>query len=244
MKKTKWIISATALGLLLVYGLKAWSEIGDYPEKLWLHRCNSLEKMEEKEKVYDNVEVDLVYRGNGVFDVTHDADVSFGLKLDPYFAEIAKDDGHLWLDIKNVNLANCKEMDEDLDSLCQAYKVDKDQLIIEGGNVDALNFFTQDDYYTSYYVPFDKPSRLTDQEIEACVDSLRVIADSKKVKALSFPGWWYKDIKQTLHRPIDLLTWKHRTTQWEFFIQPIHYQMMKDNQLKVILIKSKGKYHR
>ena len=242
--KRKWFIPAILAISFTLYGIHAWYEIGRHQDKLWLHRCNSIEKMEEKEDNYENVEVDLVYRGDGIFDVTHDAETSFNLHIDSYLKEIGEDNGHLWLDIKNITPSNYHEMNDDLDSLCQIYHVDKDQLIIEGSNIEGLSYFTEDQYYTSYYVPFDKPSRLSDEEIDECIDSLQTVADSKKVKAISFPGWWYNDIKDDLNRPIDLLTWKHRTTQWEFFMSPIHYRMMNDPQLKVILIKSKGKYHR
>lgn len=241
-----WVSKIIVFLLLLFvgYAVWAWTEIGKYPEKLWLHRCNSIEKMIEKEDRYDNIEVDLIYRGDGIFDVTHDADTTFGLHVDPFFDDLGEGDDHMWLDIKNINLDNCEEICDDLDSLCEVYTVEKDQLIIESNNWKALRELTDEDYYTSFYVPFDKPNRLSDEEIDQCIDSLQYIADTKSVCALSFPGWWYKDIKEELDRPIDLLTWKHQTTQWEFMLMPYHFGMLEDPQLKVILIKDKGHYHR
>lgn len=244
MKSWKWKIAAATLALSGAYAWWAWTEVGDYPDKLWLHRCYSIEKMEEMSQRYDNIEVDLVYRGNGVFDVTHDADTTFGLHIDPFLDSLGDSDEQMWLDIKNVTLENCEELHEDLDSLCEVFDVDKEQLIVESNNWKALKELTDDKYYTSFYVPFDKPSRLSDEEIEECIDSLQYVADSKCVSALSFPGWWYNDIKEELDRPIDLLTWKHRTTQWEFMLMPYHFEMLEDPQLKVILIKDKGHYHR
>lgn len=244
MKLWARIIVISVLLFIAGYAFWAWTEIGDYPDKLWLHRCNSIEKLEEMDERYDNVEVDIVYRGNGVFDVTHDADTTFGLHIDPYLDELGDNDEQMWLDVKNITTTNCKELCEDLDSLCETYDVEKDQLIVEGNNWKALEELTDDDYYTSYYVSFDKPSHLTDEEIEECIDSLQYVADSKCVSALSFPGWWYDEIKEDLHRPIDLLTWKHRTTQWEFMLMPNHFEMLEDPQLKVILMKDKGHFHR
>ena len=61
---------------------------------------------------------------------------------------------------------------------------------------------------------------------------------------MSFPGPWYSTLKEELDRPIDLLTWRHRTTQLEFFLLPMGRKMVNDPQLKVILVKDKGKYHR
>ena len=244
MKSWIWKIAVVVLVLLGIYAYWAWTEIGDYPDKLWLHRCNSIEKMEEMAERYDNIEVDLIYRGNGIFDVTHDADTTFGLHIDPFFDDLGDTDEHMWLDIKNITMDNCEEIHEDLDSLCEKFDVEKDQLIVESNDWKALKELTDDDYYTSFYVSFDKPNRLTDEEIDECIDSLQFVADSKCVSALSFPGWWYDDIKEDLNRPIDLLTWKHRTTQWEFMLMPYHFEMLNDPQLKVILMKDKGHYHR
>ncbi len=244
MKHKKITLFIIVLLVFTLFDVCAWHKVGCYSGKLWLHRCNSLEKMKEKENLYPNIEVDLVYRGNGVFDVTHDADTTFGLKVDSYFKEIGETDRHMWLDIKNVNRWNVDSMYQDLDSICDCYDVDSTQLIIEGGDYDALETFTDGGYYTSYYVPFDKPRRLSDEQIDSCIVKLRKIADSKKVCALSFPGFWYKEIKSNLHRNIDLLTWKNHITQVEFMKAPYRDKMLKDKQLKVILIKSKGKYHR
>lgn len=229
---------------ILVSIINACIHIGSNKDKLWLHRCNSLEKMEEFEEGKPNIEVDIVYRGNNVFDITHDSDTTFGLKINPYFSKIAETDTKMWLDIKNVNTSNVEEMEHSLDSIREYYDVDKEQLIIEGSDYNALETFTEHGYYTSYYVPFDKPWKLTRNEKEECIDKLQEIADSKKTCALSFPGWWYVSIKRNLHRDIDLLTWKHRSTELDFLLSPLHDKMLNDEQLKVILIKSKGKYHR
>lgn len=238
-RKFPWLLPVAA-----IYMLYAFSKIGDFPDKLWLHRCNSLEKMKEKQDRFPNIEVDLIYRGYGKFDVTHDADTTFGLYLDRYFPIIARSGNHLWLDIKNIDFTNYKEMCSALDSLCRHYKVEKEQLIVEGSNWKAMGEFTQKGFYTSYYVPFDNPSELSEQEEENCIRALQHIADSKMVSAISFPAWWYDDISEELNRPIDLLTWKHRTPEWLFMLSPEHHKMLESPQLKVILIKSKGEYHR
>ena len=73
---------------------------------------------------------------------------------------------------------------------------------------------------------------------------LQTIADSRKVRALSFPGWWYGTIKKHLQSDIGLLTWKHRTTEFELRALPTNWKMLKDPQLKVILVKAKGHFHR
>ena len=95
--------------VVLVLAIAAWIawnaifEMGKHEDKLWLHRCNSMEKLREKIEDYPNVEIDVVYRDNGIFDVTHDADTTFKLPLDSFFNYMSKSDGHMWLDVKNLN---------------------------------------------------------------------------------------------------------------------------------------------
>lgn len=133
--------------VVLVLAIAAWIawnavfEMGKHEDKLWLHRCNSMEKLREKIEDYPNVEIDVVYRDNGIFDVTHDADTTFKLPLDSFFNYMSKSDGHMWLDVKNLNGGNADEMLDDLDSLTSEYGIEKGQLIVEsvtGGRLMLL----------------------------------------------------------------------------------------------------------
>lgn len=220
-------------------------QLGEYQDKLWLHRTNSLEKMEEKEARFPNYEIDLVYREKtGTFDVTHDADTTFHLSLDAYLHSIKTDSDSVWLDIKNLNEHNMKAARNRLEQLCQKYAIPRRHFIVETRNLNALAYFTQAGFYTSYYVDFPKPSELDDEAIDTCITHLQRVADSHKVCALSFSGWWYADIHEKLHRDIDLLTWKHRTTELGMLFFPHNRRMLADEQLKVILVKSPSEYHR
>lgn len=98
MKKISLITGLASVFMCLLFmGLR---DIGRYPEKIWLHRCNSLEKLYEKQSRYPNVEVDLVFRKDRVFDVTHDVDTSFNLSLGSYFSYMKDHEGKMWLDIR------------------------------------------------------------------------------------------------------------------------------------------------
>ena len=154
------------------------------------------------------------------------------------------DFAELVLDIKNLNENNMKAARNRLEQLCQKYAIPRRHFIVETRNLNALAYFTQAGFYTSYYVDFPKPSELDDEAIDTCITHLQRVADSHKVCALSFPGWWYADIHEKLHRDIDLLTWKHRTTELGMLFFPHNRRMLADEQLKVILVKSPSEYHR
>lgn len=231
-------------GILLLIVFLGIRDIGQYNNKIWLHRCNSLEKLYEKAAKYPNIEVDIVIRDNHLFDVTHDIDTTFNLKIASYFDYMQEKDGRMWMDIKNLTSENKLSVLSRLNMLINHFEIEKERLIIESSNWEALAAFTEDKFYTSYYVPFDEPDELDDEEIDSCINELQKIADSRAVRALSFPEDWYDEIKDKLDRPIDLLTWRHRDSQLEVLLTPSGRRMLNDPQLKVILVKDKGDYHR
>lgn len=232
------------IGVCLCIFFMGFRDIGCYPDKIWLHRCNSMEKLYEKYKAYPNIEVDIVFRGNRIFDVTHDTDTTFNLNLGSYFSYMKNKEGKIWLDVKNLTADNRLAALERLDWLVKHYRIRKDRIIIESSAWKALAAFTHQGYYTSYYVTYDEPCSLSDEEMNNSIEKLQDIADGGSVCALSFPGCWYETIKEKLDRSIDLLTWEHRKSQLEVLLSPSGRRMLCDPQLKVILVKDKGKYHR
>lgn len=224
--------------------LMGYRDIGQYPDKIWLHRCNSMEKLYEKSALYPNVEVDVIFRDNYRFDITHDADTTFNLSLDSYFYYMKNKTGKMWLDIKNLDSGNKMDMLLKLNRLVRHFQIAKDRLIIESSSWNDLQDFTQNGYYTSFYVPYEEPCEMEDEEIDICIKELQQITDKKVVSALSFPGHWYTTIKEKLDRPIDLLTWEHHSSQLQLLLSSIGQRMLSDPQLKVILVKDKGHFHR
>lgn len=245
MKKAYLYIVLSILAALAIYVAIVYFSLGSTPERIWLHRCNSLEKLEEKQAAYPNFEVDLVFREPGIFDVTHDLDKSYGLTIEPFFEHIGETRGRMWLDIKNLSLANAALMLQAINELCETYGVEKEQLIVESPNEEALLLFRENDFYTSYYVKFPKASRLSSSEVDSCIVLLRGVADRGNVNAISFHYSWYKPISEKLNRPsIDLLTWKNHSSEFELRFLPRNWALLGDEQIKVILVKSKGRHHR
>ena len=163
--KTIHLVVGIVLTLMCILFM-GFREIGRYPDKIWLHRCNSMEKLYEKHLIYPNIEVDLIFRENRKFDVTHDADTSFNLSLASYFSFMKKEKGKMWLDIKNLTSENRITALLSLNKLMEYFQIKKERLIIEGQNWKALEVFTQNGYYTSYYIPYDDPDDFADDWAE------------------------------------------------------------------------------
>lgn len=240
------LIKRVLFALLLIvtfYAVAIIFCVGRNKDKIWLHRCNSIEKFVEQREDYPNVEIDLVFRDSGYFDVTHDAPVSFDLPLDSFFAH-PENHGKMWLDIKNLSNDNANAILSELERLTAKYQVDKERLIIESSSWKELSAFTNAGFYTSYYFPHGNPSKLSDTECTEALEELKLVAKNGNFKAVSFPFWWYEEISDTMaDTNHDLLTWQHRSTEYGFLLTG-GFQMLNDERLKVILIKSKGEYHR
>ena len=236
------ILSACFLAIVLYLSFVSYP--CHYPDKMWLHRVNSLEKYDELGEKYAGIEVDIVLRDSTGPDVTHDEEVSFGLSPEAYFRKLRANRQHIWLDVKNLTDENAGEWMEWLEENCRQNGISKERIIVESRNWKTLEQFTRSGWYTSCYVDLDKPNRLSAHEIRHYTDSLERIAESGCVKALSFPYWWYRTMKQNLHSHIDLLTWAHRSTPLELMVTPLGRQMRNDPQLSVILVKEKGSFHR
>lgn len=246
MRKKIIIFAAIWVLLVLVYMGYVWSMVDQYPGKIWLHRCNSIEKLHEKVGRYPNFEVDVCLRPNGVMDVTHDVDTTFHLTITPYFKYLSSHpESHMWMDVKNLTEAYVPVFLDSLDKLLYAYSVDKSQLIIESPEWKLLFPFTRYGYYTSCYVTAPRPSQLTTEQRDSVISRLGIVARSGCVRALSFPAYWYNSLRmQFQDETIDYLTWKNHSTQYGMLLDPLGQVMMRDERVKVILVKDKGHYHR
>lgn len=240
MRRIFWVVMGICSSILFM----GFRDIGRYPDKIWLHRCNSMEKLYEKRAVYPNIELDIVFCNNRTFDVTHDSETTFNLNLSSYFMYMRGKKGKMWLDMKNLTADNRTKALVQLDKLMKHFEIDKDRLIIESPNPEALETFTRAGYYTSYYVTYKMPCELDVKEIDDYIRELQRIVDGGAVSALSFPGCWYETIKEKIERPVDLLTWEHRKSQLQVLLSAAGRRMLHDPQLKVILVKDKGRFHR
>ena len=206
--------------------------------KVWLHRCNSLEKLGEKGGKYAGFEVDVCMRPDGTLDVTHEERISFGLPVDTFFAYLEQHPGvGMWLDVKNLSASNQSLFVQVLDSLCYAHDVRPERLVVESREWELLRPLTRQGYLTSCYVGLE--------ENDSAVAYLQRVADSGAVRALSFPRKWYGKMKRSLNRRnIALLTWCNHQTLGQLRLRLQGQRMLRDPQLRVILIKDHGSYHR
>lgn len=125
-----------------------------FSNEVWLHHCNSFEKLDFGVSHYDGVELDLVFRDKRFFDVNHPPEKSQGITLEKYLNHISNNDSiNLWFDIKNLNVELSELIFKRIDLLLKQNNIRKRRVLIESVFPEALIPFAKNGYITSYYLP-------------------------------------------------------------------------------------------
>lgn len=115
-------------------------------------------------------------------------------------------------------------------------------MIVESSDYKSLKKFKEKGFYTSYYDKFNLKNK-TKEELEKWKEKLINIENGDYVNAFSFPNDLYPYYKE-FDIKLDLLTWT-ATKEWQFLYGKDEYRkLLKDNQLKIILVKEYGNFHR
>lgn len=229
---------------LTLLAIPFWNDriVQHYVDKIWLHRINTIKKLLEFKDEYKNFECDVLFVADSVgFRTGHDTPSSESLDL--YFDFLGKNsERELWLDLKNLNEANCRQAESCLNDMLLRFGVSKEQLIIESRDWNALRTFTQQGYYTSCYLDIPHIRELSGEELDDKLDSIQEIAGSGAVSAISFPASYY-GILRDINFSVDLLTWEHRRWAWQLPFFSRSRAILKDGRIKAVLVKEKGHYH-
>ena len=210
-------------------------------QKIYTHRCDSVEKVKEQIGKVIGVELDITfYPDQGIFDTSHDPQPSIKFPLEDFFVELSKTDFKFWLDFKNLTSENAVQALNELNRLFKKYNIDKSRAILESHNYQNLDIFHKDGFYTSYYCPVDDQRYLiTDENFEEYKSQLIKAVNSGNISAVSFPASYYYLVKKT-GVDVDLLTWhlgmNFSLHNLRFFIRDKFIKtLMDDEKVKVIL---------
>lgn len=141
-----------------------------YYHKIGAHRVNSLEKLESALCYFDAIELDLEYiEGQDYLDVNHPPASSIQLDFETYLSHFEiEQQPFIWLDIKNLNSGNNRQIHDKLIALLQEKSYPLDKILIETRYPEALPIFSASGFKTSFYLPQHlsaKDSQVLQQEI-------------------------------------------------------------------------------
>lgn len=124
--------------------------------RFWLHGCNTVEKLQKVGQKYVGVEMDVIYYvQTDTFGVSHDREEIVSLPLDNVIGYLATGKQKIWLDFKNFTDENQEASRNCLNKILARYQFDKSRIIVESNHWLALEFYTTDGFYTSYYCPVE-----------------------------------------------------------------------------------------
>ena len=228
----------------LLLAIPFWNDqvVQHHIDKIWLRRTNTIEKLLEFEDEYKNFECEVLFLADS-YDFRTGHDVPSDESLKSYLEFLGENpERELWLDLKNLNEENCRQAEVLLTEMVARAGVDKGQLIVESRDWKALQYFTQNNYYTSCYLDIPHIRELSDEELDDKLDSIQRITESGAVSAISFPASYYGVLRDT-DFSVDMLTWEHRRWAWQLPFFSRSRAILKDGRIKVVLVKEKGHYH-
>ncbi|MBL1233411.1 MAG: hypothetical protein COA31_011885 [Flavobacteriales bacterium] len=137
-----------------------------HANKIWVHRVNSIEKLQEVNSTFSGVELDVVFNSAlNVFDVNHPPAESIGLNLLDYLKSNTESDLNFWLDFKNLSPENASQALERLAFLCAELNISKKQFIVETTQTELLKLFAKSGFQTSYYLHWPGLYQLNEENL-------------------------------------------------------------------------------
>ncbi len=131
-------------------------------QKIWAHRVNSVKRFKYLKDKFAGFEMDLVYRHDGNFlEVNHPPAESENIRVEDLLRSDTAGHPGLYFDIKNLDTTNAAKIFNLIDQLDKLYGL-RQRTIIESRDVNSLKLFTQQGYYTSYYLPDNVCENITD----------------------------------------------------------------------------------
>ncbi len=214
-------------------------------EKIWIHRVNSKEKLNEIKDSFFGVEVDLVFQDSTkCFDVNHPPEKSIGLNLNEFLSS-ASDNKKLsyWFDFKNLEPSNQKHAIECLNTISEKLSISKNQIIVESPRVELLDSFSKQGYQVSYYLHWPGLYTLSDSNLNQ-----ELIKINSTIKNLNWNGFISSDYRD--YSLLNIYFSTHKKLLWlddsfgkenKFRDRLTLFEMLSDDNVSVVLMKYKAK---
>lgn len=203
--------------------------------KDWVKAVNSPVLMQALDTATAGLEMDIYFdKTLNKFFVYHDSSNVSTQTLEEQL-EIYKSRklmASIWLDFKNLSDNNENNALQKLVLLRNYYHL-QNKLIVESPNIKNLNSFCNNDFYTSFYVPFFNPYLMDEAAIISEIDSISSLLNAHKVSALS--GYYFQiPMLKKFFPTANLLTWVE-TSGFSLVAPVFNYQLMAEEQIKIVL---------
>lgn len=145
-----------------------------HDDKIWVHRVNSIEKLQEVNSTFSGVELDVVFDSAlEVFDVNHPPAESIGLNLLEYLKSNTESDLNFWIDFKNLSPENASQALKRLEFLCTELNIPQKQFIVEATQPELLKLFANSGFQTSYYLHWPGLYQLSEENLSETISQIK-----------------------------------------------------------------------
>ncbi|MES2837092.1 MAG: DUF2181 domain-containing protein [Bacteroidota bacterium] len=216
-----------------------------FNQKIWVHRVNSIEKLDELKADYYGVELDVVFVDSlKKFDINHPPEKSIQLFLEEYLSSVSQNKTlHFWLDFKNLEAKNQEQAIKNLNFICDSLSLLRNNFIVESSNVSMLNEFLKEGYQISYYLHWPGLYSLNKNEFKQKLNSINEELKIYKYKNYLSSDYRDYEILKKQFPEHEILLWLDDAfgKQDKFKDRLLLYKMLLDKDVKVILIRYKSK---
>jgi hypothetical protein len=212
-----------------------------FSDKIWVHRVNSIEKLNEVKNHFSGVELDIEFvESLNLFDVNHYPAKSIGLSLKDYFLNGANNKKlFYWLDFKNLNSKNQHKSLKLLNEITDELGINRNNIIVENAENLLLADFNNNGYQTSFYLHW--PGLFTLNQTSLNKELIRIKKNMETNQVTNFISSDYRDYELLKHHfpKKEKLVWldAHFFNSFLLSNRIKLYEMLSDDKVKVVLIK-------
>jgi len=209
-----------------------------FPDRVFIHRINSLERVRYAADRYTGMEIDVMFDEERLcFDVHHPSSSTIGLTLETLIDKLKNPRKHFfWLDFKNLTNTNQRAAVKELLRIAVTFNITQN-IIVESSNAAMLGAFAEKGFYTSYYLPVIDPVFATTKEMEIHVKNIASTLKKSKVHAISANQRQYRWIKKYF-TGYDLCFWNFSADPLASAL--VEYKLMKDKNAKILMVDDKS----
>lgn len=202
--------------------------------KIWAHRVNSVERYRLLKGKLAGTETDITWRPSEKrFGVYHPPLEKQAITLDSFLQVVDTKTGLLWLDTREIPVADTNAVFAELERLNQAHQL-KMNAVLELYDLAVANYLAGKGYWVALNISPEKMSAYSQQQWKAYRDSM-----SAEIAFVSQEDVHLPFLKQ--HFPgKDIITWSISFNN--YFNRAALKRLVNDPQVKIVLvnIKSRG----
>lgn len=248
-KKRLIIITVVIIGLYGMFIIAKRAVISDwvlkkgFHDKIWIHRVNSIEMLNELAPNYKGMEVDIVFDTlSKTFDVNHPPAKSIGLNLIDYLKANNDKSTNYWLDFKNLTLTNVEDAILRLEFVILESGYSKNNFIVESRSPSPLKRFHKNGFLTSYYLHWPGLFTLNNDEFNNKIKEIKSNINNE-IDYLSSPYNDYEIIKENFpDKKMNIWVEKSKIIKREVLKEHLYrLKLANDTMVNVFLMKIETK---